>query len=638
MTSSSTNLNAEQQQAVKHFDGPCLVTAVPGSGKTSTLTARVVSLIERGVNSRNICCVTFTNKAAKEMKERITLADPRAHGTWISTFHQLCLRLLYNHGKDVGLNAGFSIWDQDDSKAVMGRVHGMWLAKRGIKEDKENKLHPAERDQLFEHLDLLRESGKSFKLDHEEARLQLYIKELVDSNAVDFSGMMYLAWRILTKYPEKARKLSQKYQYVMVDEAQDMNDIQYAIAKILVSEHGNLFMVGDYQQSIFSWRGAKPENLQQFKQDFPETVEITLPKNYRSNSEILERAENLIRKNSDAKNVSIISERGSGGKVTAGQYEWDRDEAQDVVRRIREYKDKGYEWKDMAIIYRINNMSQVFETVLANQKIPYVVKGGRSFFARSEIKTTLAYMLLLVNPSDSNAFKRAVSHPKRGVGDVLMGKIDNLAKERGISVTEAARRVKPSNKKAKVMLYEFEKLLDKYGRKLDAGESLAVIADEITRESGLRAQLKTEADAQRTTKPGLALRVDNLDTLFGGLAQYEDTTKNPTLSSYLQEIALIQEGDNQRRKNAVNLLTMHSSKGLEWPCVFVIGCSKATIPYPKSVKEGREEEERRLFYVALTRAKDCLRVTFHEQNPRMGGYQDPSPYFADMVEVEDAAV
>jgi DNA helicase-2/ATP-dependent DNA helicase PcrA len=596
-----------------------------------------MGLVDKGVNSRNICCVTFTNKAAKEMKERITLSDPRARGTWVSTFHQLCLRLLMNHGKDVGLNAGFSIWDQDDTKVIMGRVHDSWLKKNGIKKDKENRLSQEDRDKLFKRLDAIRESGTSLKLEEEEDRIKMYIKELIDSNAVDFSGMMYLAWKILTRFPEKTRRLSEKYQYLMVDEAQDMNDIQYAIAKLLVSEHGNLFMVGDYQQSIFSWRGAKPENLKQFKKDFPETVEIVLPKNYRSNSEILSVAENLIRKNSDAKDVTIFSERGSGGKVTAGAYEWDRDEARDVVYRIEEYRNKGYEYKDMAVIYRVNSLSQAFEQVLANRKIPYVVKGGLSFFCRGEIKTALAYMTLLINPSDKNAFKRAISHPKRHVGNVLVAKIEDVAKERGIPITEAARIVKPSNKKAKAMLYEFEKLLDKYGRMLDAGERLGVIANGITKESGFRAQLQTEADAQRKTKPKLALRMENLDVLCGGMEQYEDSESNPSLVNYLADIALIQQGDKQRNKNAVNLLTMHSAKGLEWPCVFVIGCSSVTVPYPKSAREGRKEEERRLFYVALTRAKDYLRVSYHEKSPRLRDcHQEPSPYFADMAEVDDA--
>jgi ATP-dependent DNA helicase Rep len=271
--------------------------------------------------------------------------------------------------------------------------------------------------------------------------------------------------------------------------------------------------------------------------------------------------------------------------------------------------------------------------VLANQNIPYVVKGGMSFFARREIKTALAYMKLLINPADSNAFKRAVTNPKRGVGDVLMGKIDNLAKKRGISVTEAACIVKPSGKQARAKLYEFEKLLDKYRAKFEAGESLGILGDELIRESGYRAQLKREADDKRDTKPGLALCEVNIDTLFGGIEQYEEEDKNPSLSNYLQQIALIQEGDNKKLKNAVNLLTMHSAKGLEWPCVFVVGCSSSTIPYPKSVEEGRENEERRLFYVALTRAKDYLRVTFHEWSPRAKSrYHDPSPYFADMVD------
>ncbi len=632
MTSSSIKLNADQQRAVEHVEGACLVTAVPGSGKTSTLTARVGHLIDQGTSSRNICCVTFTNKAAKEMKERIALSDPRARGAWVSTFHQLCLRLLHNHGKDVGLSDGFSIWDTDDTDATLNKVHNEYLIAGGIKPTKDNKLTPEERQKLFWTLDMIRENGKPIDLEGEDERVKRYLKALEKGNAVDFSGMLYLAWKLLTKYPEKAKKLSNKFQYVMVDEAQDMNDVQYAIAKILVSEHGNLFMVGDYQQSIFSWRGAKPENLRRFQEDFPGAVTITLPKNYRSRSEITQTAENLIWKNPDAEDVAIVPERGSGGKVTAGAYGTDKGEAIDIVRRIKKFKNKGFEWSDIAIIYRVNMLSQAFETVLANQSIPYVVKGGMSFFSRKEIKATLAYLTLLVNPADTNAFKRAVTHPKRAVGTVLLTKINNLAEERGIPVTEAARMVKTSSKVAKAKLYEFEKLLDKHRAMLDRGEPLAAIADGLTRKSGYRGQLKAEAKAQKDTKPGLAMCTENLDTLFGGLEQYEDEG-NTSLTKYLQEITLIQEGDNARRKNAVNLLTMHSAKGLEWPIVFVVGCSSSVVPSPRSLGEKRGEEERRLFYVALTRAKDYLRVSFHEWSPRKPNrQQDPSPYFADMMD------
>jgi len=617
------DLNPEQQQAANHYEGPCIITAVPGSGKTATLTARILRLMERGVSPKNIMAVTFTNKAAQEMKERVLSGNPQARHVWISTFHRLSLRLIRNHSLIVGLKYGFTIWNQDDAKAMMSKVHRMWAARHG----EDGKIHPVDRNNLLNRIDCLRESAEPFDVSLEDDRLGLYLKELKDNNAVDFSGMLYLGWKILTKSPEIARKLSEKYKFILVDEAQDTNDIQYAIAKILAS-HENLFMVGDYQQSIFSWRGAKPENIEKFQKDFANTVAITLPRNYRSRQEILEHAENLIWKNSNAGDVSLVSERGSGGNVSVGQYETDRAEASEVIYRIQQFRAQGYDWKDIAIIYRLNRLSQILEVALTHSNIPYVTRGGPSFFNRKEIKTTLSYLKLLMNPADSNAFKEAVSNPKRGVGEVLIGKIDNLAKEKGITVTEAATKVKPKTKVAKAQLIEFVAFMDRHRY---AKVGLAETAENMMRESGYRAQLEKDAkDGKDGHKSGM--RVDNLDTFIGGIGQYESESENPSLNRYLQQVALIQDGDNPKRKDSVSLLTMHSAKGLEFPCVFVVGCSASVVPHYLAVNEGREEEERRLFYVAITRAKDNLHVSFHESVPFKNMFQDPSPYLEDMMD------
>lgn len=627
MSSSSVNLNAEQEKAANHYTGACLVTAVPGSGKTATLTQRVIRLLARGEDPRSICCITFTNKASAEMKERILAADPGAKNVWVSTFHKLGVKLLRSYGGRVGLRNGFSIYDDDDCKGLMQKVHRMWAAEQ---EDEDLKLGPKERGMLMNSAGDLRESAKPFDLENADPRIGMYIRELHDANAVDFSGMLYLTWKILTKCPDIATKLTKRFKFIMVDEAQDTNDVQYAIAKILAS-HGNLFMVGDYQQSIFSWRGAKPENLKNFQKDFPGALLLELPRNYRSRSEILEKAQNIIRMNPNNDDVELISERGEGGDVEIHQYENEWEEANQTAHLMQCYHDKGYKWEDMAVIYRLHKQSQAFEMALSQSSIPFKTKGGPSFFARKEIKTTLAYMKLLTNPSDSAAFAQAISYPKRGVGDILIGKIDILAKKDGINVTDAAAKIRTGRKSTRALLDEFAMLMERKREEMRNGRSLMTVVDELVRESGYMGHLKNEADEEKDG-PRSIQRLENLETFVIGIGEFEESNSKPSLERFLQQIALVQEGDNNRVADAVSLMSMHSSKGLEFPIVFIVGAAAGVVPFTLAVDEGRGDEERRLFYVAVTRAKDHLHVSYPEQVRKWSSTQeqDPSPFMFEM--------
>ncbi len=629
MSSSSVNLNAEQQAAVDHYKGACLVTAVPGSGKTSTLTTRVIKLIERGVQPRNVCCITFTNKAAQEMKERIRDLDPGARKVWVSTFHRLCVRILRTYGDKVGLQKGFTIYDDDDSNGVMAKVHRMWAAAN----DEEIKLTPQERKALRNRIDDLRESAKPFDLEAEEdgERLAMYVAEMRAANAVDFSGMMYLTWKILTKNKDVRDKLTKRFEFVLVDEAQDTNDIQYAIAKIIAA-HGNLFMVGDYQQSIFSWRGARPENLGRFLMDFPGAANIVLPRNYRSHVEILEKAQNVITKNDDATDVELVAERGEGGEVHLNMYETEWEEVEGVITKLKEYQQDGLPWKDMAIIYRLNKLSQAFEIGLSQKSIPYRTKGGQSFFSRREIKTALAYLKLLMNPADSAAFAQAVGNPPRGVGDALLGQIDLLAREDGISVTDAAAKVKARTKTARSGLDEFAELLERKRADLRAKKSLMVVADELMKESGYHYQLCEDAEAEKEGARSL-VRLENLEKFVEGIGDFEDGASNASMGKFLQQIALVQDGDNNKNPDSVSLMTMHAAKGLEFPVVFVVGVNQDVVPHIMAAEEGRLDEERRLFYVAMTRAKDNLHISFPEMARKWNKMieMSPSPFLRDML-------
>lgn len=971
--SNKVTLNSEQQKAVEHFRGPCLVTAVPGSGKTSTLTSRVIKLMERGVSPHNICCITFTNKAAQEMKERICSLEPEARKAWISTFHKLCVRVLRKYGDLVGLREGFSIYDDEDSNGVMTKVHRMWAYAN----NEDAKLDPGSRQALRSRVDDLRESAKPFNLDTEDERLSMYLDELHSANAVDFSGMLYLTWRILSKNDEVRASLTKKFEFILVDEAQDNNDIQYAIVKLLAS-HGNLFMVGDFQQcvhidekipilkngvpeyiragdlpkegkvlsyktrkivyspyvcqkstaskgfrfttksgatltvssrhgifstdpinlngfllylmfrpdkgfrigitkgqnyygfrmrqefatklwiletlfdketallreqtisltfgvptcvfnakgrginqdrvdkvfnifgengkavldhydldfekplwsaqsitkkrfkrnnvylyphgikgslvsmewsdpeltdiikkfgmsitaskatknyenrwrlrktlinykeaecfaeclaahtnsdiieklkieskylklttasavrlgcfipvktndniildeiidikpiqgefisldvdtgmffnangvlshnSIFSWRGANPTNLNKFLQDYPETVSITLPRNYRSRSEILDKALNIIHHNDDAKDVELISERGSGGDVHVNSYETEWEEADGVAAKMKKYNKLGYSWEDMAVIYRLNKMSQAFEISLAQNGIPYKTRGGQSFFSRREIKTALAYLRLLINPSDSAAFSQAVSNPKRGVGDTLLGKIETLSRDESIDITEAALKIKAKTKIAQSGLAEFLSLMDKKRESLTSGKSLMVIADELLKESGYHYQLCKDAEEEKEG-PRSLMRLENLEKFVEGIGDFEEANSKPNMQKFLQQIALVQDGDNNKNPDSVSLMTMHAAKGLEFPVVFVVGVNYEVVPHIRSVEERKEPEERRLFYVALTRAKDHLHVSFPQMKRKWNKMIDmsPSPYLKDMLGLKE---
>lgn len=630
MSSSSVNLNAEQQAAVDHYKGACLVTAVPGSGKTSTLTTRVIKLTERGVEPRNICCITFTNKASQEMKERIRALDPKARKVWVSTFHRLSVRILRKYGEKVGLQKGFSIYDDEDSNGVMNKVHRMWAAAN----DEEPKISPQERKALRARIDDLRESAKPFDLETEDPRLGMYVSELEAGNAVDFSGMMYLTWKLLVKNEKLADKLTERFQYVLVDEAQDTNDIQYAIAKIIAS-HGNLFMVGDYQQSIFSWRGAKPENLNRFLTDYPDATSIILPRNYRSHAEILEKAQNVIVRNEDASGVNLVAERGEGGEVRIHSYENEWEEVDGTIEKLSRYRAEGYEWKDMAIIYRLNKLSQAFEIGLSQRSIPYQTKGGQSFFSRKEIKTALSYLKLLTNPADSNAFAQAVGNPKRGVGEALIGKIDLLAREENISVMDAAAKVKARTKVARSGLDEFADLLERKRAEVRSGKSLMVVANDLMKESGYHYQLCEEAEEEKEG-PRSLMRLENLEKFVEGIGDFEDGATNASLDKFLQQIALVQDGDNNKNPDSVSMMTMHAAKGLEFPVVFVVGVNQDVVPHIMAAEEGRLDEERRLFYVALTRAKNQLHVSFPEMVRKWNKMIEmgPSPFLRDMLDME----
>jgi len=595
------NLNKEQKIAVEHFDGPCIVTAIPGSGKTSTITSRVVHLIqEKHVAPRNILCLTFTNKAAAEMRSRIANAlDDDSNNIWISTFHKLCISVLRKYGELVNLDKSFSIYNDKNQKELLSKIARMQdyesctpgiiynLAKTA-NDCRENlvgldsySLVPAEEDIIKEYLELLDEF-----------------------NAVDFSGILHKTYQLLVKNPKIVEVLSGKFQHVLVDEMQDTNTIQYEIVK-RIAKHSNLFVVGDFAQSIFAFRGAKPENMNLIKKDFDSVKEIVLHQNYRSTPQILELAQKLIRHNGHASNVVLTSNKKDGSDVVIKSMYHPEDEASSVTKAILMLRDRyGYKWEDFAVLYRTNSQSQTQEVSLRSADIPYRIVGGFSFFDRWEIKVALSYLSFMVNPCDSIAFSKAVAAPKRGIGDKWIGAIERLALDKEVSILEACDRsddLKGMPQKTYQNLTKFITTIKKYQ---NSDLSLCDIVTGLLQDSGYYSYIE-ELSLQDDTH---SKRLDNLNELLSNISEFEDGRPSGKVQDYLHSVELdITKDDNT---DAVYLLTLHSSKGLEWENVFIIGAEEHIIPHRMSVREGNIEEERRLMYVGVSRSMKRLFISW----------------------------
>lgn len=600
------NLNEQQKTAVSHYLGTCIVTAVPGSGKTRVLTSRVVSLIkDKGVDPRNILCLTFTNKASNEMKERILsdLAQDNVDigSIWISTFHKLCLAILRKHGSLINLPSNFSIYSSKEQEELMGKIARM---KGYENSSKYAVMH------LIKAVNDFREDIIDFEQHIKELNptevdiVKAYQDALDDLNAIDFSGMLYKSWLLLKSNPVVVDSLSKRFKFVLVDEMQDTNHVQYDIIK-MIAGHGNLFVVGDVQQSIYGWRGAKPENIQKLRKDFDNVSEVTLPRNYRSTSSILEAAQRLIRNNKDAIHVELHSDRGSGADIQIKDYMHPEDEADCLAFQIKSLrKIHNYEWKDFAVLYRTNSLSRAPEMAFRTNNIPYRIVGGFSFFDRMEIKAALSYLTLLVNPHDTINFNRAITHPKRGLGGESIGRLELMCKS-GDSIIDVAKKSQDVKltAKARANLKTFVDMIDKY-QSLDC--KLSDLAEGIIKESGLYEHIKTLPEKTETDKS----RLENLDELIAGIAEFEKRRSNPSLVDYLQSTQLIATGDEDNNDDTVKLLTIHSSKGLEWPCVNIIGVERGCMPHPRAESERGSAEERRLMYVAMTRARDHLGISY----------------------------
>lgn len=602
------NLNPEQQQAARHYEGPLLIIAGAGSGKTRVITHRIAYLIAHyHVPPYNILAVTFTNKAAGEMKERVqNLVGPLAEYISVSTFHSFCAKLLGIEGENIGLKKGFTIYDSNDSEHLARRVltelnldtkrfpEKMMLA--AVSEAKNNLISPEE----YPTASFSEEKIKRF--------YATYQNKLAESNAVDFDDLIFKTVMLFRKNPDILQKYQNRFKFIMVDEYQDTNHAQYVLVALLAANHKNICVVGDDDQSIYSWRNADIRNILEFEKDFPNAVVVKLEQNYRSTGSILQAANTIIANNLIRKAKKLWTANSEGEKPLLYEAATERDESQFIVNEINRLTKKGFQLKDMAILYRMNSQSRIIEEVFLANSLPHVIYGGIRFYERAEIKDILAYLRLLANPYDSVCLNRVINVPKRGIGKATMEKIelahrnnngsylDTLLK--ASSIPNLGSKLKP--------LSEFAKLWYSLTAMIENG-NITKLVETIFEKTGYMESLAREGTDEALS------RIDNLKEFLSVTKNYENRAgAEASLEGFLSEIALITDIDRYSdASDAVSLMTIHSAKGLEFPVVFITGLEEGLFPISRSLyDENQLEEERRLCYVAITRAQKLCYMTY----------------------------
>jgi DNA helicase II / ATP-dependent DNA helicase PcrA len=626
-------LNEQQQQAVLQTDGPLMIIAGAGSGKTKVLTTRIAHLLRNGVDSFQILALTFTNKAAAEMKERIThiVGNGEAKNLYMGTFHSVFARILRFEAEHLGYPKNFTIYDTDDAKSVLKqivkdfgfdeKIYKVGFVYNRISTAKNNLIGPT---QYAEDKEIQIEDARN----NRPSIAQLY-KEYVNrcfrNGAMDFDDILMNMYILLRKFPEILAKYNHRFKYMMIDEYQDTNLAQYHIVKLLAAVHENICVVGDDAQSIYSFRGASMENIFQFQKDYQDVKIIKLEQNYRSTKTIIAAANHIINNNKKQIEKNLWTDNESGDKIKVVQSFSDNDEGKNVADSIIEQKLRyHYNNSDFAILYRTNAQSRAFEESLRRLNIAYKIFGGMSFYQRKEIKDIVAYLRVLVNPQDEEAIRRVINLPARGIGNTTLQKISVLAAEKNITFWEALLRVNEANIKGNTLttIQNFTLLIRSFQKDLLTKNAFDV-AVLLGKQSGLIQELHADK-----TVEGLA-RFENVETLLNSIKEFTETPDefgeiaDKTLGQYLQQITLLTDADTKEnaeaQKDVVTLMTIHAAKGLEFPCVFAVGLEENIFPSAMSMYDRDDlEEERRLFYVAITRAKKKLWITLAKNRYRFG--------------------
>ena len=601
-----STLNKEQRQAVDTLDGPLLILAGAGSGKTRALTYRIANLVDHGVSPWNILALTFTNKAAREMRERTeALLGGSVKDMWVATFHSCCTRILRSDIDKLGRDRNFVIYDDDDQTsliaAIMKRlgVNDKDITKRQIKEHiSEAKNKSTEPERFLMDNPYLDESV--LKVFRE------YQRSLKEYNALDFDDLLGKTLELFQSCPEVLQKYRSKFRYILVDEYQDTNVMQYHIVELLAREHGNICVVGDDDQSIYGWRGADIRNILDFEKDFPGAKVIRLEQNYRSTSNILDAANAVIENNQGRKSKKLWTDNGRGDRIETFTADSERDEAHFVCRKIMEGVRNGMNYGDFAVLYRMNAQSRIPETTMVNYGIPNKVYGGQRFYERKEIKDIMAYLRLIYNPFDDIALKRIINVPKRSIGDASIAELARVAEQEGKSMLVAALTSENIDPRAMKKIKPFA---DTMGELIALSRTMPL--SEFT--WGMISALEYETYLKAEDKRGeVESRMDNLRELIGNIKEIEKDLSEgeDALRAFLENVSLVSDIDSMNDGNgAVALMTLHSAKGLEFPVVFMIGMEENIFPTSRArndMSNHAMEEERRLCYVGMTRAKQKL--------------------------------
>ena len=610
MNSLLTGLNKEQQQAVQHTEGPLLILAGAGSGKTKVLTVRIAHLLAQGVNPYEILAITFTNKAAKEMKSRVEgLVGDVANRIWLSTFHSFCAKFLrFELDNFLGYNSNFTIYDTSDSQAVIkAALKALNLddkyypvgAMIGAISDAKNKL-------LF--ASDFRKQARDFYQQKVADVYEYYERELRKNNALDFDDLLLVAVKLLQSNEAVLDKYSKRFRYVMIDEYQDTNHAQYLLAKLLASHWKNIAVVGDADQSIYAWRGADIQNILDFEKDYPNCTSIKLEQNYRSTKIILDAANAVIENNEGRPKKNLWTDKTEGVKIQHFMAQSEHEEAAFIGDTIAKKHDiHGVPYGDMAILYRTNAQSRVLEEALIKRALPYTMVGGTKFYDRKEIKDVLAYLRVLYNPFDDLSLLRIINVPKRSIGATTVAKLQDYARANGTSLFMTLTQlylVDTIKGKTKEKLEEFGILIFTLVAEME-DKTVLDILESILDRTGYLAQLEESTDPQDQA------RAENIGELLSVAKDFQDTNPTGTVEDFLEQVALVNDVDSfEQEESKVTLMTLHAAKGLEFPIVFLGGLEEGLFPHSRTLMNPEEiEEERRLAYVGITRAEKELYIS-----------------------------
>ena len=621
------NLNKEQREAVEHIDGPCLVLAGAGSGKTKVLTTRIANMINKGIYSGNILAITFTNKAAKEMRDRISRIVSENYA-FVGTFHSFGLRVIRENYELMGLSKNFTIIDSDDVASIIKKIM------------KEFDINPKEYSVSFirNKISFIKnemlsdgEVDKYLVSPPEKVAIKVYReyeKILRRNNAVDFDDLLKRPVELFLRNEDVLDKYQEKFKYILIDEYQDTNEVQYKLVKLLASKYRNLFVVGDVNQSIYGFRWSNYKNILNFEEDYPEAVSITLNQNYRSTNTILNAANSVIKNNLERREVNLFSTFGDGVKIKYLRGNDEKDEVKLVIDEINKLLNDGYSYNDFAILYRTNAQSRAVEDGILKMNWPYRVVGSYYFYKRKEIKDLLCYLRLISNHNDDVSLERVINVPKRGIGDTSINNIRALANENNTSMFGALTKTKE---------IEFKNVILSLSE--DAKEcDLTELIDKVLEKSGMKAELEKEHTFEADR------RLENLMEFKSITENYQKENGTVNLEDFLEDISIVADSaDHQNLEDAVTLMTIHSAKGLEFRVVFLIGMEEGVMPHVMSMNDASElEEERRLCYVGITRAKERLYITNAKRRMLFGdlNMNPPSRFIseidADLIEKQES--